>query len=71
MLPKSGNIDVMTKVDQMAVFCLMTKRRINLVRLDFILAVVNAERRRYATLPYGMLLTKVFIKAQLHVDGHC
>ena len=72
MLPKSGNINIMTSVDRMVMFNLMTRRRINLVRLilDFILAVVNVERRRHATLPYGMFLTKVFIKAQLPPDGH-
>ena len=65
VLPQSSNTDVMTKVDQMVSFFLMTKRRINLVRLilDFILATVNAERRRHATLPYSMFLTRVFIKA--------
>ena len=63
MLPQGANIDVMIEVDQMAVmFCLMTKRRINLVRLilDFTLAAVNAKRRRHATLLYGMFLTRVF-----------
>ena len=55
----------------MVMFCLMTRRMINLVRLilDFILSVVNAERRRYATLPYGMFLTRVFTRAQLPIDG--
>ena len=54
----------------MVMFFLMTKRRINLVRLilDFILAVVNAKRRRHATLLYGMFLMRVFIKAQLSID---
>ena len=65
VLPRSGNIDVMTEVDQMVVFCLMTKRRINLVKLilDFILSAAYAERRRHATLPYGMFLTRVFRRA--------
>ena len=59
VLPQSGNTDVMTKVDQMVMFGLMTRRRINLVRLilDFILSTVNTERRRHATLPYNMFLT--------------
>ena len=72
VLPRNGKTDVMTEVDQMVMFYLMTKRRINLVKLilDFILAIVNAERRRNATLPYGMFLTRVFIKAQLPLDGH-
>ena len=71
MLPWSGNIDVMSKVDQMVMLCLMIKRKIHLVRLilDFIIFVVGAERRRHATLSYGMFLTKVFIKAQLHLGG--
>ena len=53
-------------------FYLITRRKINLVRLilDFILLAVNAERRRHATLPYGMFLTRVFIQAQLPINGH-
>ena len=72
MLPWSGNTDVMMEVDQMVMFYLMIRRRINLVRLilDFILAAVNAEQRRHATLPCGMFLTRVFIRAQLPLDGH-
>ena len=62
----------MIEMDQMVMLYLVAKRRINLVRLilDFILAVVNTERRRHATLPYGMFLTRVFIGAQLPLDGH-
>ena len=65
VLPRNGNIDVMTKVDQMVVFCFINRGRINPVRLilDFLLAAVNAKRRKYATIPYGMFLTKVFIRA--------
>ena len=72
MLPRSGNTDVMAEVDQMVMFYLMTRRRINLDRLilDFILVVVNAERRRHATLPYDLFLSRVFIKAQLPLDRH-
>ena len=71
VLPRNGNIDIMSEVDQMVMFCLMTRRRINQVRLtlDFIIFTINVERRRYTTLPYGMFLTKVFIKAQLPLDG--
>ena len=67
VLLRSDNIDVMTEVDRVVVFYFMTRRRINLVRLnlDFILATVNVERRRHATLPYGMFPTRVFIRAQL------
>ena len=56
----------------MVIFCLITMRRINLVRLilDFILSAINAERRRHATLPYGMFLTRVFVRAQLPIEGH-
>ena len=56
----------------MGIFCLITKRRINLVSLilDFILDVVNVERKRHPTLLYGMFLTRVFIRAQLPLDGH-
>ena len=65
MLLRSGNTDVMSEVDQMVMFCLMIRRRINLARLilDYILLMVNTERRSYATLPYSMFLTKVFIRA--------
>ena len=47
----TGNMDIMIEVDQMLVFCLMTRRRINLVRLilDFILTAANVEKRRHAT----------------------
>ena len=38
--------------------------------IDFNIIVVSAERRRHATLPYGMFLTRVFIRAQLPLDGH-
>ena len=72
MLPQNGNTDVMIEMDQIVMFCLMTRRRINLVRLilNFILAAVNAERRRHTTLLYDIFLTRVFIKAQLPFDGH-
>ena len=71
MLLRSGNTNVITKIDQMVMFCLIM-RRINLVRLilDFILTTINAERRRHATLSYSMFLTRVFIKAQLPLRGH-
>ena len=56
----------------MVMFCLMIKRRINLMRLvlDFTLSAIHVERRRYATLPYGMFLTRVFLRALLPMDGH-
>ena len=56
----------------MVMFCLMTRRKINLVRLilDLILITIHAERKRLATLPYDMFLTRVFIRAQLAIDGH-
>ena len=56
----------------MVMFCLMTKRVINLVRLilDYILLNVNAKRKSHATLPYGLFLIKVFIRAQLPIEGH-
>ena len=71
VLPKSGNTDVMTEVDQMVMFSFMTRRKINLVRLilDFIISDVGAKRRRHATLPYDMFLTRVFTKAQFPLDG--
>ena len=72
VLPQSGSTDTMTEVDMTVMICLMTKRRINLVRLilDFTIAAVNANRRRHAILLYGMFLTKIFIKLQLPLDGH-
>ena len=62
VLPRMGNIDVMTKVDQMVMFCLMTRRRINLVRLilDFILSIMDVARRSHAAPPYGIFLTRIF-----------
>ena len=71
MLPKNGNTDVMNEIDHMVIFYLMT-RKINLVRLilDFILATINAERRKHATLPYGMFLTRVSFRAYLSLDRH-
>ena len=72
MLPRTGNTDVMIEVDHTVIFCLMTKRRINLVRsiLDYTLSAIDAARRSHAVLPYGMLFTHVFTRAQLPVDGH-
>ena len=72
VLPRGGDTEVMTDVDQMVLFCLLSKRRINLMRLilDFIPSSVHAERRRNFTLPYGMLLTRIFEQAQLLVGGH-
>ena len=56
----------------MVMFYLMSRRKINLVRLilDFILAAINAKKRRLATLSYGIFLTRVFTKAQLPLDRH-
>ena len=52
-------------------FYLMTKGKINLVRLilDFIIVVFGAERNKHASPSYGMFLTKVFNKAQLPLAG--
>ena len=67
-----GNIDVMTEVDHMVMFCLMIRRRINLIRLilDYMLTTIDDSRRSHAALPYGMLLTCIFARAQLPVDSH-
>ena len=72
VLPRMGNTDVMTEVDHMVMFCLMTKRRINLIRLilDYMLSVIDVARRIHTTLPYGILLIQVFMRPQLLVDGH-
>ena len=72
VLPRVGNIDVMTEVVYMVMFCLTTKRRINLIRLilDYILSAIDAARRCHAALPYSMLLIHVFMRVQLLVDGH-
>ena len=66
------NIDIMTEVDQIVMFCLITRRKINLVRLllDYTLSAINAIRRSHAALPYGMLLIRVFTRAQLSINGH-
>ena len=70
MLPVSNNTNMMFGVDHMVMFCLITRRRINLVRLilDFMAPAVNAKRRRHATLPYNMFLIYVFRRAQLPID---
>ena len=72
VLPRIGNTDVMTEADQMVMFYHMTRRKINLVRsiLDFILSAIDIARRSHTALPYGMFLTRVFIRAQLPLDGH-
>ena len=64
--------NILSKVDYMVMFCLITKRRINLVSLilDFMSLAINAKKRRHATLPYSIFLTRVFRKAQLPIDGH-
>ena len=66
VLPRSGNTDVMSGVNYIVMFCLMTKKGINLVRLilDFIIVAEEAKQKKYASLPYGMFLTRVFIKTQ-------
>ena len=65
VLPRMGNTDVMTEVDHMVMFCLMTRRRINLIRLilDYMLTTIDDLRRSHATLPYGMLLIRIFPRA--------
>ena len=72
VLPRSRNKNVMSGVDYMVMFCLITRRRINLMRLilDFMALTVNAKRRRYAIVLYSMFLTRVFRRAQLSIDGH-
>ena len=62
MLPRIGNTNVMIEVDQMVMFCLMTRRMINLVRLilDFILSAMDVVRRSHPALSYGMFLTRFF-----------
>ena len=72
VLPRGGKSKVMTNVDQMVMFCLLTRRKINLVRLilDFIISSIHAERRRHFTLPYGMPLTRIVTRAQLPSRGH-
>ena len=72
VLPRSGNTNIMSEVDQMVMFCLMARRTINLMRLilDFIFSAVDAIKRSHAALPYGMVLTRVFARAQLPIDEH-
>ena len=64
MLLRNGNTDIMSEANHMVMFCLMTKRNINLVRLilDFIIAAISVGKKKHASLLYGMLLTKVFNK---------
>ena len=71
-LPRMGNTDVMTEVDHMVMFSFMTRRRINLIRLilDYMLTAIDDLRRSHAALPYGMVLTHIFARAQLLIDGH-
>ena len=71
VLLRSGNTDVMSKVDHMVMFCLMTKTKINLVRLIlyFIIAAIGAKKKKHASLPYSMFLTIVFNKAQFPLVG--
>ena len=61
----------MSEVDHMVMFCLMTKRKINLVRLilDFIIVAIGVEKKKHASIPYGMFLTRVFNKAQFPLNG--
>ena len=72
VLPRMGNTDVMTEIDHMVMFCLMIRRKINLVRLilDYMLSAMDDARRSHAALLYGMLLTRIFQRAQLPIDGH-
>ena len=62
---------MMSGVDHMVMFYLMTKRKINLVRmiLDFIITTIGAQKKKHATLPYGMFLTPVFINAQYPLNS--
>ena len=50
----------------------MTRRKIKLVRLilDYMLSAMDEARRNHAAMSYGMLLTRVFVRVQLPVDGH-
>ena len=52
ILLKSGNTDVMSRVDHVVMFYLMIKRRINLLRLIlvFIITIVRAEKRNMQAL---------------------
>ena len=72
VLPRMGNNDVMTEVDHMVMFCLMTRRRINLIRLilDYMLTAIDDSRRIHTALPYRMLLTRIFARAQLPINSH-
>ena len=54
----------------MVMFCLMTRRRINLVRLVLDFTLSDATKRSHAALPYVMFFTRVFMRAQLSVDRH-
>ena len=72
VLPRMWNTGIMIEVDQMVIFYLMTRRRINLVRLilDYTFSIVDTARMSHVALPYGMLFTCVFMRSQLLIDGH-
>ena len=72
VLPRMGNSDIMMEVDHMVMFCLVTRRRINLVGLilHYMLSAIDDVRRSHVAMPYDMLLTYVFVRAQLPIDGH-
>ena len=72
VLPKMGNTDMMTEVDHMVMFYLLTRKKINLVSLilDYMLSAIDDARKSHAAMPYGMLLSRTFERAQLPVDGH-
>ena len=57
-------MDVISRINHMVMFCIMSNRRINLVRLivDFIIAVMGAEKMEHTSLPYDMFLTYAFVK---------
>ena len=62
----------MSEIDQMVMFYLMTRRRINLIRLilDYIFTAIDPVRRSHVALRYGILLTHIFQRGQLPMDGH-
>ena len=67
-----GNTDVMTEVGLIVMFCLMIRRKINLIRLIlyYILSAIDDARRSHVAMACGMLLIRVFTRAQLPVDGY-
>ena len=61
----------MTKMDIMALYCVMTRRKINLDKLimDHYLSTIERDKRKNVGLPYGKYLTGAFNVFDLNIEG--